>query len=70
MLFLGAAGLQVVERVFIRFEADHLDNARAALGFFGRGEALRCTALPFGAKDCLLDARNKDAIKVICSLNK
>jgi hypothetical protein len=66
----GAAGLQVVERVLVRLEADDLDDARAALGFLGRGKALGLTVLPLRREGDLLDAWQEHRVEVVAHLDE
>ena len=70
LLRVGAAGLQVVERVLVGFEADDLDDARAALGFLGRGEALGLAVLPLRREGDLLDARQQHRVEVVAHLDE
>ena len=70
LLLLGAAGLQVVECVFVGFETDDLDDVGTALGLFGSGEALGLASLPFRRKGDLLGARQKHRVEVVAHLDE
>ena len=70
LLRVGAANFKVVERVLVGFEADDLDDARAALGLFGCGEALGLAVLPLGREGDLLDARQQHRVEVVAHLDE
>ena len=70
LLFIGAARLQVVEGVFVGFEAHHLDDLRGAFGFLGRGGPLRPAVLPLRGERDLLDAGEKNGVEVVAHLDE
>ena len=57
LLGVAPAGLEVVEGVFVRFEANDLHDSRGYLGFLGSGKALWSPVLPHGGEGHLLEAR-------------
>ena len=74
LLQFQLAGLAVkrnaVQRVFVRFEADVLDDAGRPLRFLRGGVALRLTVFPFGRESDLLDARQQHSVKVFAHLDE
>ena len=70
LLLRRCGELQVVERVLVGFEAHHLHDARTALGFLGRGEALGLAVLPLGREGDLLQARQEHRVEVVAHLDE
>src|SRR5690606_19943316 len=70
LLCLGAAQFQVVQRVLVGFEADHLHDPRAALGLLSGGEPLGLTVLPLGGVRDLLLARKENCVEMLSLFNK
>jgi len=60
----------VIERVLVRLETDHLDDPRAALRFLRGRHALGLAVLPFRCKRHLLDARKENGVEVASHLDK
>ena len=70
LLLHGAARLQVVEGVFVGFEAHHLDDPRGAFGFLRGGGALRPAVLPFRGERDLLDPGKENGVEVVAHLDE
>ena len=70
LLLLGAAGLQIVERVFVGFETHDLDDAGTTFGFLRCGKALGLPVRPFWRESHLLDARQQYSVEVVAHFDE
>src|SRR5690606_30660556 len=64
LLCLGAAQFQVVQRVLVGFEADHLHDSGAAFGFFGGGKTCGLAIAPLRCERDLLQTGEQKGIEV------
>ena len=70
LLLLGTVQVEVVEGVFIRFEPNDLNDARAALGLLRRRESRGLAVLPFRCEGYFFDAWQENRVEVVAHLNE